>query len=245
MTYGARQYTYSPSDARWADFSHATFVSARSSAGSPPPPTCLRSGHEKRVQMMRVTLLLLVAQGDALRRAAIVTGGTRGIGRGIAEALAEAQFDLLVTYNSDSEAAEEAASALRAAHGCTVECVGGDISLTGAATPQTNPNQPQTVLHPHPPLLHQPLATRFSLATTPRSRNRMSLGRSCTTPASMLESPARTPTASKAASPSALATARCSKMARPTSRRCTTTRGCAAPGGKSRPSAHGLPWSCA
>ena len=194
--------------------------------------------------MMRVTLLLLVAQGDALRRAAIVTGGTRGIGRGIAEALAEAQFDLLVTYNSDSEAAEEAASALRAAHGCTVECVGGDISLTGAATPQTSPNQPQTVLHPHPPLLHQPLATRFSLATTPRSRIRMSLGRSCTTPASMLGSPARTPTASKAASPSALATARCSKMARPTSRRCTTIRGCAAPGGKSRPSAHGLPWSC-
>ena len=48
----------------------------------------------------------------------------------ISGVLAEAGFDLLITYNSDVEAAEEAASALRTAHGCTVECVGGDISLT-------------------------------------------------------------------------------------------------------------------
>jgi len=80
--------------------------------------------------MRAAQLLLFVAQSDALRRAAIVTGGSRGIGRGISRALAEAGFDLLITYNSDVEAAEEAASALRTAHGCTVECVGGDISLT-------------------------------------------------------------------------------------------------------------------
>ena len=80
--------------------------------------------------MRAAQLLLFVAQSDALRRAAIVTGGSRGIGLEISGALAEAGFDLLITYNSDVEAAEEAASALRTAHGCTVECVGGDISLT-------------------------------------------------------------------------------------------------------------------
>lgn len=57
---------------------------------------------------------------------AIVTGGTRGIGQGIASALADAGFDLLLTYNTNREAAAEFAASLVQYR---VECVGGDISL--------------------------------------------------------------------------------------------------------------------
>lgn len=62
------------------------------------------------------------------RPVAIVTGGTRGIGSGIAAALADAGYDLLLTYNSNVKAAEEYAATFTDI--CRVECVGGDISLT-------------------------------------------------------------------------------------------------------------------
>ena len=74
-------------------------------------------------------LILLLTKALALRRVAVVTGGTRGIGRGISEALAEHDFDLLVSYNSDAAAAEQAAGELKAKYRCAVECVGGDVSL--------------------------------------------------------------------------------------------------------------------
>lgn len=62
------------------------------------------------------------------RPIAIVTGGTRGIGSGIADALADAGYDLLLTYNSNQEAANSFAETLNGI--AKVECVGGDISLS-------------------------------------------------------------------------------------------------------------------
>ena len=84
---------------------------------------------------------LLLTRASSLRRVAVVTGGTRGIGRGISEALAEHDFDLLVSYNSDEAAAEQAAGELKTKYNCAVACVGGDVSLEGSIE-LGHPNNP-------------------------------------------------------------------------------------------------------
>jgi 3-oxoacyl-[acyl-carrier protein] reductase len=52
---------------------------------------------------------------DPERRVALVTGGSRGIGRGIALALAGAGYDVVVNYASNAAAAQEVGRAIEAA----------------------------------------------------------------------------------------------------------------------------------
>ncbi|MBI5833219.1 MAG: 3-ketoacyl-ACP reductase [Armatimonadetes bacterium] len=62
----------------------------------------------------------------ASRPTAIVTGASRGIGRGIAEALGALGWAVAINYNRSAEAAEAAAVAIRAAGGEAI-CVQADI----------------------------------------------------------------------------------------------------------------------
>ena len=47
-------------------------------------------------------------------RVALITGGSRGIGRAIAKAMAEAGADVMVNYVSDEESASKTADEIRA-----------------------------------------------------------------------------------------------------------------------------------
>ena len=63
-----------------------------------------------------------------LRRMAIVTGGTRGIGKGISEIMAENGNDLLLSYMSNKERAEDCKKYFQNKYNIKTEIIGGDIS---------------------------------------------------------------------------------------------------------------------
>jgi len=48
------------------------------------------------------------------QKVAVVTGASKGVGRGVAFALAEAGFDIAVNYRGDRKGAEETAEKIRA-----------------------------------------------------------------------------------------------------------------------------------
>lgn len=52
-----------------------------------------------------------------MRRCAIVTGASRGIGRGIALCLAQAGYDLAITYRKEADKAQDLAEEIHAAYG--------------------------------------------------------------------------------------------------------------------------------
>ncbi len=68
----------------------------------------------------------------AARNVAIVTGGSRGIGLAISTRLAKDGWDLLITYQSDAEAAAQAQAKLSAPGG-RVETLAADISTSEGA----------------------------------------------------------------------------------------------------------------
>jgi NAD(P)-dependent dehydrogenase (short-subunit alcohol dehydrogenase family) len=72
--------------------------------------------------------------GNTVKRVALVTGGSRGIGRGIAAALADGGFDLAINGVREAAAVEDVLAALRQ-RGADVQYCRGDVA--SAADRQT------------------------------------------------------------------------------------------------------------
>lgn len=58
----------------------------------------------------------------------LITGGTKGIGKAVANCLAKAGYQLVLTYATDRETAETTRDALCQQHGVTVELLRADIT---------------------------------------------------------------------------------------------------------------------
>jgi 3-oxoacyl-[acyl-carrier protein] reductase len=69
---------------------------------------------------------------DLSPRAALVTGGSRGIGRAVSELLAKAGACVAINYRSDAGAASEAVEAIRS-RGGQATAIAADVSDPGAA----------------------------------------------------------------------------------------------------------------
>ncbi len=61
-------------------------------------------------------------------KSAIVTGGTRGIGLGISEQLAQDGYNLILGFNANEEAAQQAKTTLESSYGIKVYTIKGDVA---------------------------------------------------------------------------------------------------------------------
>ena len=83
-------------------------------------------------------------------RVALVTGGGRGVGRGISMALAADGATVAVNYRRDSEAAEETVAAIEANHGpIGILINNAGIASRGQSVEQTDPAELQRVVATH------------------------------------------------------------------------------------------------
>ena len=62
-------------------------------------------------------------------KVAIITGGTRGIGLGIAKSFSQKNYDLLLTYNNNKEKALETKKHLEYVYDNKVDLISGDLAL--------------------------------------------------------------------------------------------------------------------
>src|SRR5690606_25062065 len=81
------------------------------------PPRPRRPGGRGRAYGWACLRRAVGRREAGMRRVALVTGASRGIGRGVALALAGAGHDVVVNYARDGAAAAEVASGIKAAGG--------------------------------------------------------------------------------------------------------------------------------
>lgn len=67
-----------------------------------------------------------------MKKQAFITGGTKGIGKAVAQCLAQAGYDLLLTYASDADTARHTARELSQTYGIAAEVLQADISQSAS-----------------------------------------------------------------------------------------------------------------
>ncbi|MDR1738358.1 MAG: SDR family oxidoreductase [Candidatus Symbiothrix sp.] len=63
-----------------------------------------------------------------MNKVALITGGTKGIGKAVAECLAQAGYDLILTYSSDTRTAETVAADFHRRYGKQIRLLQADIT---------------------------------------------------------------------------------------------------------------------
>lgn len=71
-------------------------------------------------------------------RVALVTGGSRGIGKAVAERLAEAGAQVIISYRANEAAALETAEVIRNKYKVEVKAIGADVCQVGEAAQLVN-----------------------------------------------------------------------------------------------------------